>query len=241
MYFMKSIIVDERIRKEDERALERLGFLVLRLPPLRLLPEAISSHADSLLFRYNKRLFTYCAYAEDGLSVLSDIREYHRDISISFLSEEPGKKYPNDCILNALLIGDRLFARTKSLAEGIKELASSEGLELVNTTQGYPACTTLTFQDKYAITADAGLAKSLIDEGIRVLTISQGNIALPPYEYGFIGGASFVYKDTVYFFGNLNSHPDGRKIEEFIKNAGYKVFSLSEGGLIDLGGAIVLD
>ena len=237
----KSIIVDERIDKEIELSLKRLGFFVIRLPMSSLLPDAIGSHPDSLILKLGEVLISYSSYVEDGLSVFSDVREYHRNIRLSFVSEEPGKEYPSDCRLNALVAGDRLFARLDSLANGVRETAERQGLRLINTRQGYPACSTLMLDESHAVTADRGLGAVLESEGIKVLLISSGGISLPPYEYGFIGGASFVYKDAVYFFGDLSSHPDGERIRAFLSDAGYEAISLSQGALFDYGGAVILE
>ncbi len=238
---MKSIIVDERINSKCRHSLLRLGFNCLLMPAFSELPEAVRSHPDSLIFKHKNRLFCYASYTEAGMSVFSDIREYHSNTVISFLSDEAGKNYPEDTRLNALVMGDRLFARLDSLAEGIKEYARSAGITLINTRQGYPACTTLTFGEKYAITADRGMKTALECEGMNVLLISEGGISLFPYEYGFIGGASFVHENTVYFFGDIHSHRDGDAICDFINSRGFSVVSLSEGGLVDLGGAVILE
>ena len=238
---MRSIIVDERISEGCERALSRLGLFVMKLSPCSLLPSAIRSHPDSLIFKYGKRLFTYASYAEEGLSLFSDVREYHGDHTLTFLSDEPSDKYPEDCKLNALVINNMLFAREKSLCAGIKTAAERDGLKIINTKQGYPACSTLKIGESHAITADKGLARTLSEEGISTLLISEGGITLPPYEYGFIGGASFVYSGTVYFFGEIDRHADARRIREFIEKAGYKIKSLTDEPLADLGGAILLD
>lgn len=238
---MKSIIVDERIDKDAELSLMRLGFFIMKLPGCSLLPEAIRSHPDSLILKCGDELISYSSYVEEGLSVFSDVREYHRNIRLTFVSDEPGKKYPSDCKLNAIVQRNRLFARLDSLAEGVKKFAEGAGLRLINTRQGYPACSTLTLGDTHAITADKGLKKALEAEGTKVLLISEGGISLPPYEYGFIGGASFVYEKRVYFFGDILTHPNGELIKDFLHSIGYEAVSLSRGALIDYGGAVILE
>ncbi len=238
---MKSIIVDERIDDKCILSLERLGFNVLKLPGCKELPDAIRSHPDSLFFKHGWDLFTFGCYAESGLEVFCDLREYHRNIRLHFVSELPTDRYPEDCKINALSVKDKIFARLEGLCEGIRSFAKDKGLKLINTKQGYPACATLVFGDKRAITADEGLKRTLEKEGIETLLIKSGDISLPPYEYGFIGGASFVHRKTVYFFGDLAAHSDGARIEEFIKDAGYNIKSLGIGRLVDLGGALVFE
>ncbi len=238
---MKTVIVDERISEDCETALVWLGFNILKLPSCPRLPEAIRSHPDSLLFKKGNRIFTYSSYAERGLELFSDIREFHRDISLTFVAEEPGEQYPFDAQLNALAMGDRLFARRESISRAVLEYAQRIGMKIIGTRQGYPACTTLALDEGHAVTSDRGMARIMEREGIEVLLMGNGGISLPPYEYGFIGGSSFVYKNTVYFFGNIERHSDGERIVNFATGVGFKVVSLSKEGLCDLGGAVVLE
>ena len=143
--------------------------------------------------------------------------------------------------MNAKVIGNRLVASPKSVSDAIKAFATREGLELLPTRQGYPACTTLYLGDVAAITADRGMLTTLSRAGLDCLEIEEGGIALPPYEYGFIGGACGVFRDTVYFFGDLKTHPSADKIEAFLDKHGYRAHSLSGGRLLDLGGIVFLE
>ena len=81
----------------------------------------------------------------------------------------------------------------------------------------------------------------MTEHKIHVLKISPGHISLPGCKYGFIGGASFIDEraKTVYFFGEIDSHPDATNIISFIEQAGYSVFSL-DGELTDFGGAVII-
>ena len=238
---MRSIIVDQRIGEEAERSLEKLGFYVMKAPSFIDLPKANSSHPDTLFFKLGDRLFTYADYTEAALPILSDVREYHVNTALSFVSDQPRPVYPGDCALNALYIGGAILAREASLSSSVKEYAESIGIKILNVKQGYPACSVLKIDEKSAVTADKGMARALSKIGVETLLISEGNIALPPHEYGFIGGASFVFSDKVCFFGDIDTHPDSGKIREFAEKRGLKLLSLSSGALTDLGGAVILE
>ena len=84
------------------------------------------------------------------------------------------------------------------------------------------------------------MAKVLNDNGIEVTLIREGHISLPPHEYGFIGGASGVFENKVYFFGDIKTHPDSDIIEEALRRAGLEPISLSSEPLCDLGGIVFL-
>ena len=236
---MKAVIVDERISDACERALLIRGFKVLKLPRDTRLGEAVCSHPDTLLFKCGNQIITTAEYCDDAAYFFSDVREYCPDVKISFSADERGKEYPRDCIMNALVIGDRIFAKSDTLSEKIKEFASDRGMKICHTRQGYPACTTLALGSS-AITADKGMAKALESEGIAVTLIREGGIALCGCEYGFIGGASGVCGDKVYFIGDIFSHPDADIVCEAIRRAGLEPVSLSSEPLTDCGGLLFI-
>jgi hypothetical protein len=138
-----------------------------------------------------------------------------------------------------LVIGNKIICKSDSVSHAIPEFAKEHGYEIIHTNQGYPTCSVLTFGSS-AITADAGLADLLEKNGIRVTLIKSGGISLPPYEYGFIGGASGVVGNKVYFFGNLDLHPDAEIIRRAIEGEGYTAISLSDEELGDFGGIIAI-
>jgi hypothetical protein len=158
------------------------------------------------------------------------------NVKMTFTDDKVGNSYPNDAVYNALVMGDKLFARMDSLSAEIKTC----DLKLINTKQGYPACTTLKLNESTAITSDVGTARIMSEIGISVTLIENGDITLPPYEYGFVGGASGVYKDTVFFLGDVMTHRDKDKILSAISLAGMKARSLSDEPLCDLGGIIFI-
>ena len=236
---MKIVIASNKISPKCERALTLRGFKVIALPPDLSLGEAVSSHPDTILFRADNEIITTADYCDCASYIFSDLREYCREVKISFSSETRGKKYPRDCIMNALVVGKRIFAKSDTLSEAVREFAERRGYEIIHVNQGYPACTVLSFGDS-AITADCGMSRALSGAGIKVTEISQGHIALSGCEYGFIGGASGVFGREVYFLGDIMSHPDGEAICRAVTNAGFTPISLSDEPLCDLGGLIFI-
>lgn len=236
---MKIILVDERITEKQERSLYKLGVRPIRLPKDPNLGEAVMSHPDTLIFHHGRNIITTADYCDAAAYIFSDIREMTEDVKISFTSDIRGKRYPTDCVMNALVIEDKIFCNKSYISQAIIEYSDDNGLKVIHTNQGYPACTVLAFGNN-AITADPGMAKILRNEGVNVLTIEKGHIALPPHEYGFIGGGSVVIGNKVCFYGDLSRHPDGEAIAEFIKDNGYEPISLSDEELTDFGGGILL-
>lgn len=237
---MAIALVDERMDGVSERELLKRGFRVIRLPACKSLGTAVASHPDMLLFYYKNRIITSADYCEYAPYVFSDIRELMPSVSITLTDEAHEPSYPKDAIFNALPIGDKLFCKADTVSGAVLSYAESLGLSVVSVKQGYPACTTLAF-GRSAITADDGMARALRLNGVRVTKIKQGAVELVPYEYGFIGGAAGVFAETVYFIGNLDTHPDATLIRSAIEAEGFSTVSLSDGPLRDLGRIIFID
>ncbi len=204
--------------------LSSMGFSLVYLPADPSLPEPVSAHADMLMF---------------GNVIQKDYYERNKELFDGFdmvLAEESfGNKYPKDVLLNAFVVRNTLFGHLESLSDKIKKLYPKR----VDLRQGYAKCSTLLFGNN-AVTADKGISDTLRDFGCNVLMIRPGYISLPGYDYGFIGGASFVYENKVVFFGNIEEHPDYVKIKDFIESVGYELIYDITTTLTDIGGAVIL-
>lgn len=163
-----------------------------------------------------------------------------KNISMTFTEDIQKNEYPYDAIFNALTVKNYIFYKEDTVSAAIKEYAKSAGLTAIPTKQGYPACTTLAFGGA-AITADRGMARVMSDVGIKVTLIENGSISLPPYDYGFIGGAAGSVNKEVYFLGNLDSHPSCEIIKKAVFEEGYLPISLSDEPLSDLGRILFID
>ena len=236
---MRGVIVDERIDKGCQSGLLRRGFTPFLLPRADNLTEAISAHPDSVIFSHGSRIITTAGYCERAAWLFSDIREMF-SAELHFSSEEFSPGFPGDAIMNSLVIGNKMFCNAKTVSKSILNFAKSENLEIIHTNQAYPKCATLVLNDEQVITADRGLAARFNEAKIEATLISPGGICLPPYEYGFIGGACGVYEGRVYFFGDYSTHPDAEIIEQALGRANLAPISLSDGVLRDFGGMLFL-
>lgn len=238
---MTVALVDERIDSAARDELEARGYRTVAMSSCVRLSEAVTSHPDMLTLIIGDTLLTEGTYLNEARSAFCEIRCAVPDLKIQAISEEFSPEYPLDCLLNALVVGDMLFCREKSLSKDAIELARSRGLKIINVNQGYPACTVLTLGRDHAITADRGMARAMREVGIDVLLIEDGGIELPPHEYGFIGGATGVHGDKVYFLGDILTHPYGHEIVDFCREAGFEPISLGSGRMCDLGRIIFID
>lgn len=238
---MAIAIVDCRISEKCERALMLRGFTVIKTPPSRGLGVAVASHPDMLMFKCGDEIITSADYCDEAAYVFSDIREYCPSVRISFTDDVFEPEYPRDAIFNALVCGERIFCRTASVSRAVLECAKARGLQVVDVKQGYPACTVLCLSGEVCVTADEGMARALEECGVRVYRIENGDVALPPYEYGFIGGAAGVYNGKAYFLGDLDTHRSKNAIKDACEAAKVAPVSLSDEPLADLGRIIFID
>ena len=238
---MTVALIDSRAGNRINNTLMKNGFTVIEIPPARDLPTPIAAHPDSLMTKIGETLILSADYYDDAAYVLSDIREYAPHIKIKLASEAYCKEYPYDAVFNALKIGNRLFCKQDTVSEGIKDEAKERGLEIISVKQGYPHCSVLAIDENTALTADEGMAIEMEKHGVKVYRISPGHIALPPYEYGFIGGACGVFGKKIYFFGDYRSHPSSAVFEKMAEDTGFMLVSLDTCELRDLGGIVFLD
>jgi hypothetical protein len=239
---IKIAIVDSRISTEEERKLLILGYRVLTLPPFSRLSGAVASHMDMLIVKIGEEYISYADYCEEASYVFSDLALMLKGSGarFTFTADNVAAEYPSDVGLNALRMGNKLFLRVESASEALIAAAEKRGIEIVDVKQGYPACTVLKLNDGAAITADRGMAAILEKHGIRVTLIEQGDVSLPPYEYGFIGGAAEADGDKLYFFGDPKTHRNVDKILAAASAEGITPIPLSSAPLRDLGGILFI-
>lgn len=232
---MITAIVSALASEKCTEALFLRGFSVLRCPKG---PQdaPLCHHPDMQLARLGADIFCSEDFFLTGADFFSALTKKPR-----VLPDAAGARYPEDCAYNLLVMGNAFFYNPKSIAPALLQAAKARGFHAYPTKQGYAACTVCPLGAHHAITADAGMAKVLSAAGIEVLRIGAEGIALSPYEHGFIGGAGGIYKDTVYFYGDISRHPDYQKMNAFAKAAGYTLVSLSEEPLSDLGGILFIE
>ena len=223
-YMKKILFISEKTPADMTGKLNGI-FDIRLLPPSSRLPAPVSCHPDMLIASAGSELVVCRYYYEENESVFNGVK-------VSLTDESHGAEYPADVLLNCFELCGKVYGREASASKYIKQKAAN----FVNVKQGYAHCSTLIFGD-HAVTADEGIFKALTDNGADALKIRPGHIDLPGYGCGFIGGASFCFGNTVYFFGSLSTHPDGEMIREFITSRGYGIEELVKRPLIDLGGA----
>ena len=229
-------LLGEDAPQEIADALRTLGFSVRALPCDSRLATPVRSHADMLMLPVGKVVFTSSEY----FSVAEDIFKALESLGYEIVScnAEIRSDYPHDVAFDALVLKSAIIARLDSLPDEVKAHAANMGISLLDSKQGYAKCSAVSVGESAIITADNNIARAAEAAGADALLISAAPevIRLDGYDYGFIGGASGVIEDTVYFTGDISSHPDAERIAEFCNAHEKKIISLSSEPLNDAGG-----
>ena len=221
-----------------DKSLNDEGFRVLRIPPSSHLSSPTDAHTDMLIFALDNTVFCHESYACDAKKELEYLA--HEGLDIKTVGGMYAPSYPHDILLNIAKVGKTLLIGKKSHSGEICEYAKANGYSVLTVNQGYAKCSTCIVSDNAIITADESIASTAENAGISVLLISKGDVLLPPYEYGFIGGASGSYGDTVYFVGDIDTHPYADKIKAFCFAHKKQVISLCNGALTDIGSILFI-
>jgi hypothetical protein len=226
------IILAENISENILDALDKVGFEVIKSAYNPAVADGLNCHPDMQIAKIGSTLIcdpSLYDYYQKQLTLCSNLI--------------PGEalctcNYPGDIAYNVKVIGDKVFHNFKYTDSVVKEYVSDR--TLIDVSQGYSGCSICSVCDRGIITADRKIACKAEENGIDALLITPGNIILPGFDCGFIGGASFFWDNTVYFFGTISNHPDYSKIIEFCKSHGADIAMITHEPLTDYGSAIVI-
>lgn len=222
--------------KELVNRVEELGIKVLSSENLSKLLIFEQYHTDLQLLHYNKDTVFVL---KECTSLKENLKKYFPNVIE--ISKNIDKDYPNNVMLNCVVLNDKLICNTKTIADEVLQMAIKDNLKIINVNQGYTKCSTCIANENAIITSDKSIYKSCRNE-MDVLLIRQGYIKLSGTDYGFIGGSSFKYnRHTLVFTGNIKLHPDYESIKSFVENHNAELLSLTENTVIDIGSIIPID
>ncbi|MBQ2696162.1 MAG: hypothetical protein IJF61_02545 [Clostridia bacterium] len=207
------------------------GRILLPSVPCKELDEPVSCHPDMVLFAPEKGTLI-CAK-----EVFEDYQKLLSPYGVRLVQGKSNlmRDYPKDIAYNVLYTSVGAFARFDSTDARVTDFLEKQKVQKHNVNQGYARCSTVSF-GAAVITADTTISEAGKAAGLSVLKINSGFVSLPGYDYGFLGGASGVLEDnTVAFFGDLSTHPDGEKIRRFISENGYVCSDVPGTPLLDIG------
>lgn len=227
------VLLGEKYCGALKKPLENLGLKVLAVPENKAVDPRLSSHAD-LSVVHTGGAGIYLAEFLKGSELEFELRR------LGFKVEYPnisfGCNYPFDCAMNICCVGDNAIFCDKTASADIVEKLKQRGYKPILCNQGYTKCLISVVSENSIICSDKGISSACREKGIEVLEISQGNIELEGFEYGFIGGSSFKLSESkLVFTGLLDSHPDRYRILDFLDAKGIKPVFLTEKCIFDVG------
>ena len=231
----RALIVGERYRETTGAALEALGFYVIYMPDNPNVDSRLAGHADLSVLRTGERELFLAPYLKK-----TEFEASVRDIGYNVIYPEitQGKEYPLDADFNIVFLGNTMLCGRKNrLAE---QISINRGLEKIAISQGYAKCSTCIVSENALVTADSTIENAALALGYDVLKIHPGFFRLPGFDYGFIGGSSFLLDGKLYFTGSINSHADEDAILSFLTRHNTAPVFLSSERAEDIGTIIVL-
>lgn len=237
---MSVLLISHNTPDKIEDSARACGFFVVRMPKMDGIPDPVASHPDMLLFAGFGRLFVRAAHMKDAAfaEAVDKILGAVPTLALTLTSDISSSVYPYDVTFNCALIGGALVGKADYISASVKRAASETMIPTLNVAQGYTKCSTAilgTGSSAPIVTADVNIHNLAASRGVPSYLIPPGHITLPGYDTGFVGGASFFAHGSIYFLGELDSHPACDKIKEAAEKNGVGVISLSDAPLFDAG------
>lgn len=149
-----------------------------------------------------------------------------------------GTPYPKDIAYNAVITKDFIIHNLDYTDPLLFLHSKYTHKTLIPVKQGYAKCSTVVVSDDAIITSDQGIYQAAKDF-MKILLIQPGHVFLDGYDFGFLGGASASFEDTVIFHGDLSNHPDFLRIKAFVEAEQKKLLYFKEFPLTDIGSILV--
>ena len=231
----RALIVGERYRKTTGAALEDLGFHIIYMPDNPNVDARVAGHADLSVLRVDEREVFLAPHLK-GSEFEASVKGIGYNVIFPEITQ--GKDYPFDADFNIVFLGNNMLCGRKNrLAE---QLSASHGFDKTAISQGYARCSTCIVSDSALITADSSIENAARALGYDVLKIHPGFFRLPGFDYGFIGGSSFLLDGKLYFTGSINAHRDEESILNFLIRRDVTPVFLRSERAEDIGTVIVL-
>lgn len=235
---MKDKVIISDFSKKIISDLKNFDYEVLTFPAADKFNSFLRYHTDLFFNKIGNAVFVSDLIKADFINGKSNFGGYDvRTVS----GIKPG--YPFEAALNCFIADNKLFCNPSVISGELLNYSVKNGYKTVRLRQGYSKCACAVAGDNAVITEDRGTAEILKKNGIDVLIIKSGEVCLPGFSYGFIGGASFYdsRKKAVYFFGDIKKHKSYNEILDFCNRHGSSIEALgAQEELLDLGSAVVL-
>ncbi|MBQ7504076.1 MAG: hypothetical protein IJT79_02010 [Ruminococcus sp.] len=228
----KNIIMSDE-KTEINKSIKNRGFNIIESVNIEGILPFERRHADIQCLKINDTFFV--------LKEAQKLKEklFSLQLKVIEIDEEIGANYPQNILLNAVYMNNKLYCKADSVAKAVIKHCNANNIEIFNVNQGYTKCSTAVFENCF-ITADKGIFDTLSRNGEEGLLIDSGDIELDGVDYGFIGGCTFYNNGKAYFTGDITQHKNYKLIKDFLTERNIKIVCLTNKKLYDIGGFIVI-
>lgn len=232
---MDIVIVDCRADNETVYNLEKAGMQIIPTVKINGLYDAVATHADMQIQYIGNNIFVCAPEVYHHY-----IKLLPKNIRLIKGSKSIGHEYPYDIAYNAAFLKDFIICNSRYTAPEILSEYASSAKKILNVKQGYSKCNICIVNGNAVITSDRGIKNRMYNiSNAGVLLIEQGFINLRGMPYGFIGGATGLIKTNLLAVnGDINTHPDSKRIKSFCKMYSVELLQLKSGMLSDIGSII---
>lgn len=230
---MTDILINYEVSSELEKSLRKLDVNIYKTKENKNLLDGLKGHPDLLVHSLPK----------GNLVVDRDNYDYYKDLfkDYNIIKSEKSLNsiYPRDISLNAVVFKNLFIHNLKYTDKNLLEFYSKKGYKLIDVKQGYTKCN-ISIGKNVLITSDRDIYYK-VKSFEKILLIDHKQIILPGFNYGFIGGASGLINDTLYFTGSLKNHSSYNEIIDFLGKNNEKYDFLTSSDIIDYGSILSLE
>lgn len=230
---MTDILINYEVSSELEKSLRKLDVNIYKTKENKNLLDGLKGHPDLLVHSLPK----------GNLVVDRDNYDYYKDLfkDYNIIKSEKSLNsiYPRDISLNAVVFKNLFIHNLKYTDKNLLEFYSKKGYKLIDVKQGYTKCN-ISIGKNVLITSDRDIYYK-VKSFEKILLIDHKQIILPGFNYGFIGGASGLINDTLYFTGSLKNHSSYNEIIDFLEKNNEKYDFLTSSDIIDYGSILSLE
>nr|WP_143290250.1 MULTISPECIES: hypothetical protein [Caloramator] len=231
------VVCDGRINSDVEYNLREMGIKIIKTNKQKLLYEAVSYHPDILFHHLGGDKIVIAPNVDDKFYYALEDEGFNLILG----KDKIEGIYPKDVLYNVARLKDVAILNIRYTDEVLLDELIKRNIKLIDVKQGYAKCSVCIVSEDAIITSDRGIYKKALQNSINSLLIKPGYIDLFELNYGFIGGCTgFISNDTIAFYGEVESHPEGTEIKNFLNKFEKKHQNLSKGKLIDYGTLIPL-
>lgn len=226
------IIHDKRLPVEAIEKLNRFGEC-LPFYTENITYQEIAGHPDIFLFPTENFVIVAPNTPQHFINYLKT-----KKIAVKMGANPIGNQKENSTCYNVVMTENYIIHHRKFTDTTI--LKNFENKTFIHVNQAYTRCSLLPLRHDCFITSDRGIEKTLSKYGLDYLYISPNKILLSGYPHGFIGGCMGVSENNVFLIGHPKHHPDGDKLESFLRERNYNLICLYDGQFFDGGGVFFI-